>query len=56
MDYQSFTDDLLNTDWEQLFEGMLVEEMWAIFHAKYMSLVAKNILLLLLMIQKLPLF
>ena len=42
-DYQSFNEELMCTDWDQLFTNMSIEEMWAIFHARYMSLLNKYI-------------
>ena len=37
----SMTRELLNTDWEVLFEGLDTENMWQLFHFKLLSL--KNI-------------
>jgi len=37
-DYQAFNDELLDIDWDHLFIGKSVEEMWADFHARYISL------------------
>ena len=42
-DYQSFNEELMYTDWDQLFTNMSIEEMWASFHARYMSLLNKYI-------------
>ena len=42
-DYQSFNEELMCTDWDQLFTNMSIEEMWASFHARYMSLLNKYI-------------
>ena len=42
-DYQSFNEELMCTDWDQLFTNMSIEEMWASFHARYLSLLNKYI-------------
>ena len=34
-DYQNFNEELLDIDWDCLFTGMSVEDMWAKFHARY---------------------
>jgi len=41
--YQNFTQELLNTNWEEKFEGTLADEMWSTFHVKYLLLVKKYI-------------
>ena len=42
-DYQSFTEELLNTDWKVTFDGMLLEDMWSTFHERDMLLISKYI-------------
>jgi len=42
-DYTSLTRELLNTDWEVLFEGLDTENMWQLFHSKLLSLIDKYI-------------
>ena len=39
----SMTRELLNTDWEVLFEGLDAENMWHLFHSKLLSLIDKYI-------------
>ena len=42
-DYMSMTRELLNTDWEVLFEGLDTENIWQLFHSKLLSLIDKYI-------------
>jgi len=39
----SMTRELLNTDWEALFEGLDIENMWQLLHSKLLSLIDKYI-------------
>ena len=41
--YTSITSQLLNTNWEVLFEGLNTEEMWSLFHSKLLFLIDKYI-------------
>ena len=40
-DYASITRQLLNINWEVLFEGLNTEEMWSLFHSKLLFLIHK---------------
>jgi len=42
-DYTSITSQLLNTNWEVLFEGLNTDEMWSLFHSKLLFLIDKYI-------------
>ena len=42
-DYVSMTRDLLNTNWEVLFEGLNTEKMWLLFHSKLLFLIDKYV-------------
>ena len=39
------TRDLLNTNWEVLFEGLNTEKMWLLFHSKLLFLIDNMFLL-----------
>ena len=42
-DYQNFNEELLDIDWDCLFTGMSVEDMWATFHARYIALLKQYV-------------
>jgi len=40
-DYASITSQLLNTNWDVLFEGLNTDEMWSLLHSKLLFLIDK---------------
>ena len=42
-DYESMKHELLNTNWEQIFENLNMQCMWSVFHSKVLLLIDKYI-------------